>query len=295
MTTAIKGVRGGQTHRFVTEERVFEAGERSEAKLEIRAVKPEDNLPDGCCGVLSGICLVYNETDSYGTRFAPGCLAKTITEKVDKRKVKLFADHAPFTDAHVGTIMSITDIGGAAVMTAAIFDTEAGRRMKDYVGKVLDSGSQTGLSVGFKPRSREWIKDAGDDEGGYVLFREIELNHIGVTPINAVPGADVTGVRKDEDGGVDVGLLKRSLRAILNSLPEGEARAEYEAVYASSAAPVDKANETPASPVIDADAAASAERSATEGAGKGKPVTMDDRLAVVRRAIGTGEPIAIPE
>ncbi len=130
--------------RAVAEKFFFHA-----TNLELRT---EESLPDGVCGRLSGVAFMYNTADDYGTMFAPGCIDKTRAEKVNKGKVKLFADHGPFTDTHVGVVRSIEDMGDAAVMTADLFDTEPGRAMKDYLVAVLKSGADTGISISGRAR-----------------------------------------------------------------------------------------------------------------------------------------------
>lgn len=213
---------------------------------------PDEMKRLGICGRMTGIALVYGIADDYGTMFAPGCLTKTRAEKVNTGKVRLFADHLAYSETHVGVVRSIVDVGDAAVMTADLFDTEAGRAMKEYLEAVLKSGGETGLSVGFRSIDREWKEiDMGDGKSETMLvFKEISLGEISVTPVPAVPGADVTGVRR-QPGETEEDLLRRALRHILRSLPEHEAKAEFDEVYATSAATPD----TEAAPPAAAEAA----------------------------------------
>lgn len=243
--------------------------------LELVRAAADEKKP-GICGTLSGIALVYNEKDYYDTVFAPGCLTRTTAEQVDKGKVKLFLDHGPFVDTHVGTVRKITDVAGSAVMVADIFDTESGRATKEYLEAVLASQGETGLSVGFRAVEKEWTKDeAGNLDT--LVFKEIALREISITPVPAVPGTAVTSVRH-ENGDGDPALLLRTLRSILRSLPESEARAEYDAAYApSTAAAALSAAPSPEAIASAAAAAADAERS--------RPATADERLAVLRSSI----------
>ena len=264
-------------------ERVFVS-----TKLELRAVQPLDDggpaLPEGVCGRLTGVALTYSVPDDYGTVFLPGSLARTRAEAISRGKVKLFADHGPFTDTHVGVVRSIDDVGDAAVMTADLFDTEAGRAMKEYLGAVLASGAETGLSIGFRPIDKEW-RSAGADGDMYCAFKEIALREVSITPVPAVPGTTVTSVRH-QPGEDDDDLLRRALRNILASLPEREARAVFDAVY-----PVEQTSagadppDTSVAPL--AGAAANAGRgteSATDASGDGDPqiATMAHRLSAAR-------------
>lgn len=255
-----------------------------------RADGSMEPLPKGVCGRVTGVALVYDQIDDYNTMFAKGCLDKTRMERVQPGKVKLFADHGPFTDTHVGTVRSLTDVGDGVVMVADIFDTEAGQRMKQYLEAVINSGSETGLSIGFRPIKRDW---RSEDEGDSVLvYEEISLREISVTPVPAVPGTEVTGVRR-EAGETDRDLLLRTLARILKEIPEQEARAAVEAAYASSAAGSDTPAapapepkpegeaETPASKegTADADGAESEGTSAGEGS---EIATDEDRMAALR-------------
>ncbi len=243
--------------------------------LEVVTRADNEALPKGICGTITGVALVYNEKDAYDTMFAPGCLSRTIAEQVDKRKVKLFLDHGPFVETHVGTIASIKDIGDTAVMTADLFDTDAGRAAKEYVEAVLDSKSETGLSIGFRAVEREWTKD-GMGNLDTLVFKEVALREISITPVPAVPGTGITAVRaEDEKSADDQGLLVRTLRTILKALPESMARAEYDSAYAPSAATTDpKAAPTP-------EASASSSGSGDD-ADRRRPATDEERAAVLR-------------
>ncbi len=182
-----------------------------------------DALPPGCCAKMTGVALVYNVVDDYGTLFKPGCLAKTIVEKVRPGRVRLFSDHIPTTKTHVGTVTDIKDVGDTAVMTAVIFDAEAGRCMKEYLEAVTQSGkvtgAVTGLSVGFRSHDDESSTYEDDERQAQwcMAFLEIELREISVTPVNAVPGTDVLAVRR-ERGEADLGLLTRMLARILAAM-----------------------------------------------------------------------------
>lgn len=257
--------------------------------LEVRAANADaaaTKLPDGVCARMTGIALVYNVADDYDTKFAPGCLAKTRAEKVNMGKVRLFADHGPFTETHVGIVRSLEDVGDAAVMVADLFDTDAGRAMKEYLVAVLASGAETGLSIGFRPRASEWVKD---QESGdlYLVFTEIELREISVTPVNAVPGADVVGIRRGA-GESDTDLLKRALLNILRSLDKRDAEAVFTQAYATSAAPADTSSAQPTAATTDAAREAeSAEHDDDAAAGDDDTdellATDDERMIALRK------------
>jgi len=258
-------------------------------KLHLRNgdVEIPGDLPDGVCGRLTGVALTYGVPDDYGTVFLPGSLARTCAEAVARGKVKLFADHGPFTDTHVGVVRSLNDAGDTAVMTADLFDTDAGRDMKEYLTAVLASGGETGLSIGFRPIEQEWR--AGDDGDMYCAFKEIALREISITPVPAVPGTTVTSVRHEP--GDETDLLRRALRHILASLPEREARAVFDAVYPITAASAgaDPPDTSVARTGADANAGRGTE-SATDASGDGlarQLATMEERLQAVRSAFAS--------
>lgn len=180
-------------------------------ELAVRA----ESLPDGVCGIITGIALRYGVTDSWGTRFRPGCVDKT-RAKIAARKVKLFANHG-FADqygirTHIGTVTSFVTAGDAEVMTAELFDTEEGRHAKAYLEAVQKSRAETGLSIGFNPREGEWVGE-GDNKHAFYEYAEIELEETSLAPRQAVPGATVTGVRHAPNID-DARLLMRGLRAV---------------------------------------------------------------------------------
>jgi HK97 family phage prohead protease len=166
--------------------------------VQIRAINvsvTDSNLPDGVCGQVRGVAVRYDVIDSYGTIFRRGCFDKT-RAKVRKGLVKLFDNHGMGdfygTDTHIGVVRSLEVVGDGEEMVADLFDTEAGRRRKEYLSAVQKSGAQTGLSVGFFERAGGWEKQDGKQT---YSFTEVELDEISLAPRQAVPGSLVTDVR----------------------------------------------------------------------------------------------------
>ena len=166
--------------------------------VQIRAIDftvTDTNLPDGCCGQVRGIAVRYDVVDSYGTIFRRGSFDKT-RAKVRKGLVKLFDNHGMGdfygTDTHIGVVRSLDTVGDGEEMVADLFDTDAGRRRKEYLSAVQRSGAQTGLSVGFFERAGTWEKEDGKQ---VYSFTEVELDEISLAPRQAVPGSLVTSVR----------------------------------------------------------------------------------------------------
>jgi HK97 family phage prohead protease len=178
--------------------RVYTAIQRA-----FRPVLDTRDLPSGICGRVTGVALVYGVRDAYGTTFAPGCLDRTKREKLAAGKVSLFADHAYGIHSHVGVVRTLSTVGNEEQLAADLFDTEEGRKAKEYLSAVMDSGGYTGFSIGFYDRSVPTMMDSmgdfadGEDPGA--VFTEIELDEVSITPRPAVPGADVVGVRSEQE------------------------------------------------------------------------------------------------
>lgn len=193
----------------------------TDATLEVRA---EGDLPPGIAGRVSGVALTYEVVDSYGTMFARKCAKRSIDGRVAARKVPLLMDHERTSKAHVGVITSMSDVGDALVMTADVFDTAEGRAALEYVKAVLASGASTGFSIGFIPRASEMTAVDGKP---VERFTEIELREVSITPMPAVPGAEVASARNEEGSSEEVvtersetDLLMLAARVALDALSE---------------------------------------------------------------------------
>lgn len=190
----------------------------TEAAPQIRA---ESDLPPGIAGRVSGVALTYEVVDSYDTMFARESTKRTINNKIAARKVPLLMDHERTSKAHVGVVTEMQDAGNSLVMTADIFDTADGRAALEYVKAVLASGASTGFSIGFVPRASEMVKIGNKT---VERFTEIELREVSITPMPAVPGAEVASARNDEmveesSERTDDDLLLIAARVALDALP----------------------------------------------------------------------------
>ncbi len=165
----------------------------TEAAPQIRA---ESDLPPGIAGRVSGVALTYEVVDSYQTMFARESTKRTVNNKVNARKVPLLMDHERTSKAHVGVVTEMREMGDALVMTADIFDTADGRAALEYVKAVLASGASTGFSIGFIPRASEMVTVNGKP---VERFTEIELREVSITPMPAVPGAEVASARNEDE------------------------------------------------------------------------------------------------
>jgi hypothetical protein len=188
-----------------TTQREHRVIQRAFVPLEVRAA----DLPPGICGRMLGIGLTYDTPDAYNTMWAPGCLDVTKRSKVPAGKVGLYAagpmGHQYGTRDHIGVVRASQTIGNEEQITADLFDTEAGRSAKEYIGAVLASGATTGLSIGCYVRRSEFVTADGRpmDPTGTDMpmerYTEVELEEFTLTPRPAVPGAEVAAVRQNPD------------------------------------------------------------------------------------------------
>lgn len=217
------------------------------------AVQGSD-LPPGICGRLQGIGMVYEVPDAYGTAWAIGCLDITKRSKVPAGKVGLFMagsfGHEYGVRSHIGVVRSCETRGAEEWITAELFDTEDGRRVKEYLTAVIASGGATGLSIGCYVRKEELSRMANGDE--VVRFTEVELEEFTVTPRPAVPGASVDAVRQNPDA------LWSMFDALLAVLPIDEIRTRLAARVVAPDAPTPAAS-IPATSGSDAPAEPTAE------------------------------------
>jgi len=186
----------------------------TDARLEVRA---ETELPAGIAGRVSGVALMYDVVDTYQTMFGRGSAKRSVDGRVAARKVPLLMDHERTTSAHVGVVSVMQDVGDALVMTADVFDTPDGRAALEYVKAVIAAGASTGFSIGFMPRRSEMVT-----VDGVIVerFLEIEIREVSITPMPAVPGADITGARAEgiEPARDDVELLMVAAQVTLEAL-----------------------------------------------------------------------------
>lgn len=220
----------------------------SDARLELRA--EGDSLPPGIAGRVMGVALTYEVVDSYQTMFRAGCAKRSIDTKVKARKVPLLMDHDRSVASHVGVVATMTDIGDTLIMNAELFDTPDGRAALEYVKAVIAAGASTGFSIGFVPRRSEMVAVNGKP---VELFTEIELREVSITPMPAVPGADITAARVDNDNvGVDElvrddsELLLLAARTALDALAS-DARASLLQRYGVAPVPTRNGTEPDAS------------------------------------------------
>jgi HK97 family phage prohead protease len=186
-------------------------------------------------------------------------------------------DHERTSKAHVGVVTEMRDVGDALVMTADIFDTGDGRAALEYVKAVLASGASTGFSIGFVPRASEMVMV---NDKPVERFTEIELREVSITPMPAVPGAEVASARNEEEMvevqeespmRTDDDLLLIAARAALDALP-----------VATRAVLLDAYKPTPVATEVASSPAPAVADTPTSTEGTARYVGLDDRIKAVR-------------
>lgn len=141
--------------------------------------------PDGS-GTFEGYACVFDVTDAYGTRFAPGCFG---AGGLDADLYALLWMHDP--TAVIGTFTGQEDERGLWI--AGGWDpTPEGQAARARAA----SGSAPGLSVGFVPLMLD-----PDDENRFTQARLVETSQI-TARMAAVPGAGFSSARSSLPRGV---------------------------------------------------------------------------------------------
>lgn len=240
-------------------------------------LRADTALPPGIAGRIVGVALTYEVADSYRTIFARGCAKRSIDSKVAQRTIPLLMDHSATTAAHVGVVASMMDTGDMLTMTADVFDSADGRAALDYVKTVIAAGASTGLSIGFVPRRSEMVPMPNGQMAE--RFTEIELKEISVTPMPAVPGAEITGARHEHGVTItvrdDETLLTTAAKAALDALPAPAREAVLAQYRTVLPTPTLAAAVAPAAPL------------ATLAPSTAAASTMQERLAAVRASFRT--------
>lgn len=290
----------------MTKQRTFDfILRRFRPRVAVRA--GDDPAEADIAGKIMGVACSYNTPDFFGTMFAPGCFDRTRAEKIPQGKVQLFRDHDHTSRSHVGVVRDCSDVGQSVMMSADCFANDEGQQALDYCKSVLAAEGFTGLSVGVYVRSAEYRpnpmadrdggdkgngvgngdespntvspRDAGDQPDSIYTFTEVELAEISITPLPAVPGAEVLHARTRPEDVVRTQLV--ALRTLMTAIP----RAELEAVakefglgvlITPNPAPQDR--DANGHPPTDSDV-----RSAAEAL---THVSLEDRLAYMRQTYG---------
>lgn len=155
-------------------------------------------------GRVDGFACPFNSTDTYDTRFAPGCFAKSISEwRGRSRTLPMYVNHAD--NRPVGGWQELTEDSQGLRASGEIVSTE-----REYVGGLFRMKVVLGMSIGFVPV--QWRVE-GD---GSVTFTEVALREISLVTANSVPGALIDSIRSE--AGFTLPKTKRDFEHLLRQI-----------------------------------------------------------------------------
>lgn len=160
--------------------------ERRMKRLNIDASKARAT-DNGAGGMLEGHASAFGNVDLQGDIIQRGAFAKTISERIPARKIKLMAQHAGTTNSVldvIGTVTEATEDEAGLYIKADFADTQAAQDVR----KLVKGQHVSGLSVGF------WVMDGEPltgDSGG-MLIKEAKLEEVTVTAFPANELARIT-------------------------------------------------------------------------------------------------------
>jgi HK97 family phage prohead protease len=136
-------------------------------------------------GEFEGYACRWNVTDSFGTRFVPGCFT---AGELDERLYALLWMHDP---NQPGATFTARETDDGLWIEGAYDETQLGQDMRARA----KSGSAPELSVGFV-----WRDSDPDDENAITNARLVETSQI-TARMASVPGAQISAVRAASLGG----------------------------------------------------------------------------------------------
>lgn len=243
------------------------------------SIRDMDDKEEGVCGYVDATIMTYGVVDSYRTTFKKGCMDKTKRGKIKAGRVQAFLDHSYGVRQHVGVVRSSVTREDEEHCEIALFDTEEGRRAKEYLAAVIAAKAFTGTSIGFFGREMVPIDDK--EQGRIYKYTEIELEEVSFTPRPAVPGAAVNGVRFD--GTMDenafrtfrVQIGEEALQELLHRTTPDEG--DEEGSDAEDAGDTEETSDQPNADEAPGDAPSESDQPTEER----KYVSMEDRMRAV--------------
>ncbi|WP_324667187.1 Prophage protease [Mycobacterium canetti] len=144
---------------------------------------------------LFGVAVPYNQTaevsdatgGGYLERFAPGCFARSITQRGHKVRLLTGHDHRRLP---VGKAVELVERPDGLHVSFKVAETPSG----DEVLTLVRDGLVDSFSVGFQPIAHHW-------EDGTLVRTEAALREVSVVCEPAYAGAVIEGVRQNILGG----------------------------------------------------------------------------------------------
>lgn len=153
---------------------------------------------------LSGWAVRYGVVDSYGTAFAPGVFDASLARGLPL----LVWAHDPARP--LGRVTSARGDASGLAIVGRLDDPDAVPDVRQALAQVA-SRTVTGLSVGFVPEDAERRRIAGED---VVVFTRATLHEVSLVIVPAVPGSDITDLRRPSHGSYDPQLEVEAREAL---------------------------------------------------------------------------------
>lgn len=155
-------------------------------------VQPEITGFDEHTGMIEAAAVSYGVTDTYNTRFMPGCFTESLTRDLEQGVVPLVWSHNH--DRRVGKLVDFKDYPDKLVIVAQLDNPDnAPESRAPFIRKaweglrqgILDEVSVAVARIGPQQRAADGAEE----------FVKVRMIHLGIVLEGAVPGAVVLGVR----------------------------------------------------------------------------------------------------
>lgn len=154
-------------------------------------VHPELTGFDESTGIIEAAAVTYGVTDTYNTRFLPGCFNEWLTRDLEHGVVPLVWSHNHAK--RVGRLVDFKDAADKLVVVAQLDNPDtAPESRQPYIRKAWAALRQGILDEVSVAVAADDIRTSAD---GATEFVKARMVHLGLVLEGAVPGAVVLGVR----------------------------------------------------------------------------------------------------
>lgn len=155
-------------------------------------INPEITGFDEGSGIIEATAVTYGVTDTYNTRFLPGCFNAWLRRDLDKGVVPLVWSHNH--ERRVGKLVDFKDLPDKLVVVAQLDDpARAHPERAQWIRKAWEGVRRRILDEFSVMVVRDDYRTAPDGVGEFVKARMV---HLGLVLEGAVPGAVLLGVRQ---------------------------------------------------------------------------------------------------
>lgn len=179
-------------------------------------ITPEITGFDEGTGIIEAAAVTYNATDTYNTRFLPGCFTAWLRRDLDKGVVPLVWSHNH--SRRVGKLVDFKDSPDKLVVIAQLDDPAKVPEDKAiWIRKAWEGVRRRILDEFSVMLARDQVRTAPD---GALEFVKARMVHLGIVLEGAVPGAVLLGTRQ---AGPKIPALSPALEVATAALAAGQA------------------------------------------------------------------------